>query len=348
MRFVFDATIAFILFFSAYWAYILIRSFFYDRETRHYLPAQAGSLRPPATLCAAFRAGSSARQARNQTKLIRGFLIICLTAVYFLVFWGSFIESRRLVVRHVPINLKTTAKHEQIKIAFLSDFHVGPYKKTFFVKQIVKNVIKQKPDVVLLGGDYILGGDGSNAKYLAPLKDLSARYPVYAVTGNHEYHLADENDPHQIDRTAVLRALFENLNIKILENKTAVLNIAGNKFNLTGLPEIWTHKANFQIAAINQDPRLLSILLVHNPEIILNENAEKYELVVAGHTHGGQIRLPFIGSLAPLPTKLGRYFDQGLFSTKNGYLYISSGLGESGARARLFDPPEISILTIDL
>lgn len=318
MRFVFDATIAFILFFSAYWAYILIRSFFYDQE--HH----------------------------NQTKLIRGFLIACLVAIYLLVFWGSFIESRRLVVRETAVDLKTTAKHEQIKIVFLSDFHLGPYKKTFFVKQIVKRVIAQKPDIVLLGGDYILGGDGSNAKYLAPLKDLSDRYPVYAVTGNHEYHLADENDPHMLDRTATLRALFEKSNIKILENKTAVINIAGNKFNLTGLPEIWTHKANFQIASINQDPRLPSILLVHNPEIILNENTEKYELIVAGHTHGGQIRLPFIGSLAPLPTKLGRYFDQGLFPTKNGYLYISSGLGESGARARLFDPPEITILHIDL
>jgi len=318
MRFIFDATIAFILLFSAYWAYILIRSFFYDRDTH------------------------------NQTRLIRICLLVGLLACYFLVFWGSFIESRRLVVRDVPINLKTTAEHEQIKIAFVSDFHLGPYKKTFFTKQVVKQIIKQNPDIVLLGGDYILGGDGSNAKYLAPLKDLSDRYPVYAVTGNHEYHLADENDPHMIDRTATLRALFEKSNIKILENKTVGINVAGAKFNLTGLPEIWTHKANFQIASINQDPRLPNILLVHNPDIILDSLTEKYDLILAGHTHGGQIRLPFIGSLAPLPTKLGRHFDQGLFSTKTGYLYISSGLGESGARARLFDPPEIAILNIDL
>jgi len=318
MRFVFDAIICFILFFSAYWAYVLIRSFFYDRVNQ------------------------------NRTKLIRGFLITCLLAGYCLVFWGSFIEPRRLVVRHAPIDFRTTAKHEQIKIAFLSDFHLGPYKKSFFVKRIVKQVIKQNPDVVLLGGDYILGSDGSNAKYLAPLKNLSERYPVYAVMGNHEFHLADENDPRLVDRTATLRMLFDKLNIKILENKTVPISVRGAKFNLTGLPEIWTHKANFQIAEINQDPRLQNILLVHNPEIILDPNAQKYDLVISGHTHGGQIRLPFIGSLAPLPTKLGRDFDQGLFPTKNGYLYISSGLGESGARARLFDPPEITILDIDL
>ena len=318
MRFVFDATIAFVLFFSAYWAYVLIRSFFYDRENQ------------------------------NRTKLIRGFLIACLLVGYFLVFWGSFIEPRRLVVRDVPIDLKTTAKHEQIKIAFLSDFHLGHYKKSFFVKRIVKQVLKQNPDVVLLGGDYILGGDGSNAKYLAPLKDLSDRYPVYAVMGNHEFHLANENDSHLVDRTATLRWLFEKLNIKILENKTAIITVNDSRFNLTGLPEIWTHKVNFHIAEINQDPHLPNVLLVHNPEIILDENANKYELIISGHTHGGQIRLPFVGSLAPLPTKLGRYFDQGLFPTKNGYLYISSGLGESGARARLFDPPEITILNLDL
>ena len=295
-----------------------MRSFFYDKETQ------------------------------NRTKMLRVCLLIILSLCYFLVFWGSFIESKRLVVRHIPVNLKETSEHEKIKIAFLSDFHLGPYKKTFFVKQIVKRVIKQNPDVVFLGGDYILGGDGANAKYLAPLKALSDRYPVYAVMGNHEFHLGYENDPRFVDRTATLRALFEKLNIKILENKTAVISVGNAKFNLTGLPEIWTRKVNFPIAEINQDPRLSSILLVHNPDIILDKNAEKYNLILSGHTHGGQIRFPFIGALAPMPTRLGRLFDQGLFPTKNGFLYISSGLGESGARARLFNPPEITILNIDL
>lgn len=316
MRFVFDFIIFFILFFSAYWMYVLIRSFFYDKE--------------------------------NKTKLWRLGLMAFLTLCFLAVFWGSFIEPQRLVVRHVPINLGTTTEQGQIKIALLTDFHLGPYKKTYFVKKIIKQVIKQNPDIVLLGGDYILGGDGSNAKYLAPLKSLSERYPVYAVTGNHEYHLGDENDPHFIDRTATLRVVLSKLNIKLLENKTTVITAGGAKFNLTGLPEIWTHKANFSIAEINQNPLLPNVLLVHNPEIILDKQTEKYNLILSGHTHAGQIRLPLAGSLPPLPTKLGRAFDRGLFETKNGYLYISSGLGESGARARLFNPPEITILSIDL
>jgi predicted MPP superfamily phosphohydrolase len=71
------------------------------------------------------------------------------------------------------------------------------------------------------------------------------------------------------------------------------------------------------------------------------------DLILTGHTHGGQIRLPLIGSLAPIPTNLGRAYDMGLFNISGGQMFISRGIGESGTRARLFCRPEISILNVN-
>jgi predicted MPP superfamily phosphohydrolase len=90
-----------------------------------------------------------------------------------------------------------------------------------------------------------------------------------------------------------------------------------------------------------------TILLAHNPDVILDEESTAANLVIAAHTHGGQIRLPFLGSLAPIPTKLGRAFDRGWFSLQEGRaLFITTGVGESGVRARLFVPPQIDVLTV--
>ena len=88
------------------------------------------------------------------------------------------------------------------------------------------------------------------------------------------------------------------------------------------------------------------ILIAHNPDAILYSNADRADLVIAGHTHGGQIRLPWIGSIARIPTILGNDYDKGLFEYGDQQLFITSGVSETGPRARLFNPPVISVLTI--
>jgi predicted MPP superfamily phosphohydrolase len=261
--------------------------------------------------------------------------------------WGSFIEPQMIQVKKVDIDLKSTPRHETIKIALISDFHVGKYKKNLFVKRVVSKIIEQKPDLVLIAGDFLMG-KGSNAQYLYPLKNLTEQIPVLAVTGNHEFNIGKPNDLHYDDRSGLLRKLFTDWNIPILDNATNKIITNQGGLNITGLPDIWTGKVDFAATEINLDPRLPKILLVHNPDIVLNEHASDFDLVLSAHTHAGQIRLPFIGGLPPLPTKLGRAFDQGLFQLKNNFLYITGGLGETGPRARLFNPPEIVIINLDL
>ncbi|MBT7348142.1 metallophosphoesterase [Candidatus Falkowbacteria bacterium] len=297
--------------------YIIIRSFFYPKK-----------------------------QTRKSELIRICFLVILLTC-FVLVLYGSFIEPKIIRTKQINLDLKQTDKKENIKIALISDLHVGRYKKSFFINRVVKKIDNYEPDLILLGGDYILGKE-KYAYYLQPLEKLSKKYPIFAVTGNHEFGLAYEGAPRHKDKTKTLRELFKKWNIEILDNKTAKISVDKNDFNLTGIPDIWTQKDNLHVAKYNLDPRTPNILLCHNPDIILDKESEIFDLILSGHTHGGQIRLPWLGSVPSLPTELGRPFDKGLFKIKQTVLYISSGLGETGTRARLFDPPEINIITLDL
>ncbi|MBI5077058.1 metallophosphoesterase [Candidatus Falkowbacteria bacterium] len=221
------------------------------------------------------------------------------------------------------------------------------YKKSGFVRKVANKIDEEAPDLVLLTGDFILGRE-SNALYLSPLKDIGQKYPTFAVTGNHEFDLAFAGDLDYKDKTATLRKLFNQWEISILDNQTKKITLGEGTINIAGVPDLWTNKANLDVINNFIDPRYPKILLSHNPDIILDKESENFDLILSGHTHNGQIRLPFIGNIPSMPTKLGRAFSAGLFKLKNGYLYITAGLGETGPRARLFNRPELTVLKINL
>ncbi|MFH0815050.1 MAG: metallophosphoesterase [Candidatus Falkowbacteria bacterium] len=262
------------------------------------------------------------------------------------VFYGSFIEPRNFVVSQTKISLHKTAQVENLKIAFISDFHIGPFKREKFLEKIIKKVAEQKPDMILLGGDFIHQKE-NEAKYFTPIKKMTDIAPVFAVWGNHEYNV-DYNDKSKFrDMTAGLKKIFFETGVQVLNNEARLLTIRGSKFYLVGLDSTDAGKDNYPKATYNLDNSIPQILLAHSPDVVLLKPATA-DLILSGHTHAGQIRLPLIGSLAVIPTFIGRYFDQGLFSFPNFQLFITRGVGESGSRARLFCSPEISILNIDL
>jgi uncharacterized protein len=317
MQFVFDFIIVFLILISGYWMYVIIRSFFYDKKQNVH------------------------------TKLIRIILLLVFTFVIACLIWGSFVLPRQLNLIKTTINLEQTIETENIQIAFISDLHVGPYKKSGFIEKAVNQIIEQQPDLVILGGDYLFVKE-AEAKHLAPLEELGKRFPVYAVTGNHEFHAGKYGDKKFNDETGLLRTLFEKWHINMLNNENSTVFIKNSEFNLVGIEDLWSLQAKPELAFENYRATLPTILLSHNPDILLDKHHELADLILSGHTHGGQIRLPYLGSVPNLPTQLGRAYDKGLFKTKNGYLYITEGLGESGVRARFFSKPEISIITLDL
>ena len=266
-------------------------------------------------------------------KKIFGLSAILFFVAWVLVFYGSFIEPKILVVEEYDVSVSESAEKE-IRAAVLSDIHVGPYKKSKWVKKVVERVNETEPDVVLILGDFIFSSS-NQTEMLGPLKNISAKYGTFAVTGNHDY-IGFESDK-------IIKVL-ERLNVIVLENENVRL-LEDEKLVLAGVSDIWFKGDPFEAVSglLNDD---VVLMLSHNPDVVLTKAVDRVDLVLGAHTHGGQVRLPAIGSLAPLPTRLGKKFDKGLFSYKGLPLFITSGVGETGSRARLFNPPEISILNI--
>ncbi len=277
--------------------------------------------------------------------------VFSLMAAIILI-WGSFIEPKIIEIKHVPITL-SKVRHE-FTVAVLTDLHAGPYKKTSFFDRVVAETIKLNPDIVVLVGDHTFNcvPNQDEVNYLSPLKKLTEKYPVYAVHGNHEYGLSDHTDTNPTqkryaDVSEHTKKILHSYGIKYLQNQILKLKIKNQELYLFGGDEVWKNTLNY--SSVNtRDTQLPIIALVHNPAYLYHPHPEGIDLTISGHTHGGQLRLPYIGPLAKADNLLPKNLYQGLHEPerKGEYLFVSRGLGESEPRARLFCMPEIVLLTI--
>ena len=280
-----------------------------------------------------------------------------LAAVFLTVAYGSFIEPQIIKINRQDIYLSNEAK--PIKIALISDFHAGVNKKGSFFNRAYGLVEKENPDLVLIAGD-VVDISADQTKYLGAIGDLGKKFRTFAVLGNHDAGDGTGYDNFSLNPEKIRQIInyLKNQNIKVLENIGEKITIAGREIYLGGIKDCYTNKEDVAAAfagapksdvlnplkgAPKDIPR---ILLAHEPDIIYEAEKNQIDLTLAAHTHGGQIRLPFYGMVSEPFTELGRYFDKGLFRFGNTQLFITSGLGETGARARLFNPPEIVILNI--
>ena len=286
---------------------------------------------------------------RFWSKFRRVPLIVVGAAFSFTVLYGSFIESRMISITEERVSLPTV---EKLTIVALSDFHVGPYKGRGFMQRLVQKVNALSPDLVLLAGDYTYHGSDP-ADHLAPLQELKARYGVFGVMGNHEYNCLSHRGKSStyygtFDGSNVVLRTLERLNVRMLNNESVEVPLEeGGPLFIAGIDDACSGHDNLESALPKTSQKSSVILLAHDPSVILDNRSSYANLIVSGHTHGGQIRLPFIGPLPALPTQLPRSYDQGIFPLDgNTTLAITRGVGETGPRARLFAPPEILVLRI--
>lgn len=257
--------------------------------------------------------------------------------VWFVVFYGSFIEPRFLVVKDYTVNLRFAGAEgpgRSLDLAVVSDLHLGKYRHFEWARQIVDRVNALHPDAVLLAGDLATTLSGTAA--FPPLRDLKSRFGTYAVLGNWDYHAG------AVD----VRKSLGSYGVKTLVNRSISFEKDGATFCLIGLDDFEYGNPDWDAAVKDVEPGAIPILLVHDPDAVSQAEVRGMPLLIAGHTHGGQIRLPFIGPVPRLPTKLGNGYDRGGFLVGSVNLFISPGAGESGPRARLLQPPEISFLHV--
>jgi predicted MPP superfamily phosphohydrolase len=187
---------------------------------------------------------------------------------------------------------------------------------------------------------------------LEPYKNIESTYGTYGILGNHDMvvypkRLQDKNTNLQKSITSLAQAL-NKLNITILRQELTTLTIGDTAIEVAGIDDIVVGRGDAETALQNSKPEIPTLLLTHNPSVIRNQVVQqKVDLVLAGHTHGGQIALPFIGPLSSLPTSIGQKYDQGVFQWNDTtQLAITRGLGETLLRARFWVPPEIMVLNL--
>lgn len=220
-----------------------------------------------------------------------------------------------------------------ITIVLISDMH-GSYQDYGYFPRVIEMVNSQEPDLILIAGDNVGGGD--YWAYTSPLEQLKSTHGIYAVLGNHDY---EGGNPDNVEEE------LEAIGIEVLRNEHRILDIEGREFALIGLEDLWVHRSNYSEAAAGVPANMTKVILAHNYLSAENQNLEGRNLVLSGHTHCGQVRIPFITSFL---LWLGNFGDAvgGRFTMdENTEAYITCGVVPGDIR--LFAPPEVSVIYLE-
>lgn len=220
-----------------------------------------------------------------------------------------------------------------IRIVQLTDIHVGNFMKQAKLEWYVRAVNDLNPHLIALTGDFI----GSSAHFIpacaAALEKLEARDGVFACLGNHD---------HWVGAQHVTEAL-QAAGVEVLRNEARRLSIHGAILNVAGVDDPWRGHTDFDQALSMSDPNAPTIMLCHQPDLFPAVVQRGIDLTLAGHYHGGQVKLRFLG-LEISPAHLVSEFVEGLYAQGRSQLYVSRGIGITGPPARLNASPEITLL----
>lgn len=251
-----------------------------------------------------------------------------------------------LIERDVQLAGLPEALHG-LRIAQISDIHFEEYTEAFFLRHVVHRINRLKPDVVVLTGDFISIGPLGKPfaaeaiwKCAQVLAELDCPQ-VFAVLGNHDVDV----DPGEVTRA------LSSQGVTVLNNSHAPIERGNHRLWMAGMVDIADCKPRPELAvpeAIRQQPEEPVILLCHSPDyadqLLQKPVGQAIGLMLSGHTHGGQIRLPLFG---PLVTPIhGRKYIHGLFHLGALQLYVNRGIGTVGVPFRFACPPEITVLTL--
>ncbi|MBI4653341.1 metallophosphoesterase [Candidatus Kuenenbacteria bacterium] len=287
-------------------------------------------------------------------KILLGFFIlICL--------WSFFIEPNIIEVEKISIKIENLPiSFKGTKIIQLSDFHSKKFgKKEKKVLQILNDL---KPDFIFITGD-VIDWKTKNFKEIQKFwLELSKKFEgkIFAIYGNHDYWNRDFK---------IFDILFKESKIKILNNQSEKIKKGEDFIYLIGISEpcpnfdglnynnfrkicydklqkIYHNNLQIIFKGVG-DEKIPKILLAHSPEIFreVKNFSSKIDLTLVGHTHGGQINIPFLANLI-LPVKYDKKYKEGLFKEDSKYLYVNRGVGESGLPIRFNSFPEITLIEL--
>ncbi len=227
------------------------------------------------------------------------------------------------------------AAFDGYRIAQISDLHCGPFASGARVDRWVAKVNDLDVDAVAVTGDLIASGPAFVPVVAASLGKLRGRDGVYACMGNHDYFTDGEE---------MVRAL-ERAGLQVLRNRGVEIRRGEESLYVAGVDDTWTHRNDVARALAERPSGTPAVLLAHDPALFPEAAAHRVELTLSGHTHGGQIGVPFLTkrfNLARLMTE----FTTGIYRDGSSILYVNRGLGATGLPVRVAVPPEIALITL--
>ncbi|MDR3750590.1 MAG: metallophosphoesterase [Terracidiphilus sp.] len=251
------------------------------------------------------------------------------------------VTQRDVFLRNLP------AAFDGLRIAQISDIHMDEFTEPFFLRHVVDRINRLHPDAVVLTGDFVTVGIGkrhfavgSAWQCAAILKELACRQ-IYAVLGNHDFIIGAK----------VVAEALTSSGIAVLRNAYMPMERAGDRIWLAGLDDPVEGRPNPELAipaSTRNQANEPVVLLCHAPDyadlLLTHPAGQAVDLMLSGHTHGGQVRLPFLGALT-LPA-WGKKYVEGFFRLGGLQLYVNRGIGTVGLPFRLNCPPEITLLTL--
>lgn len=248
-----------------------------------------------------------------------GIFAICI------FFIANYRESNQLHIKDYTIAHQDIQK--PVKIIFFSDVHIGKWYHEHHLIQLILKINAQQPDIILLGGDFIdhykRDKERLDVDWICEqLKELRCSHK-YCIMGNHD--------------GAIYRQIMKNTGFQILENQSVIID----DIQLIGLADVLN--SNPSLDDIKMKKQKYHLAMVHEPDYADVMKLDAIEMILSGHTHGGQVGIPLLKYMV-LPEK-GKHYLKGMYSlTSQTTLLVSSGIGRTGLPLRLGNPPQIIVL----
>lgn len=239
------------------------------------------------------------------------------------------VVSTTVPVRNLP------PAFQGVRIAHLTDLHRGRWVGEGQVARAGEVVRRLKPDVVVLTGDYVTGLASHVYSCVEALGPLPAPLGTYAVLGNHDWWTD----------AATVREALRRGGIHVLSNEAVSISLRGERLWILGVEDLWSPWCSLVracYAARGEEPK---ILLSHNPDLVGLAAQWGVDVVLSGHTHGGQVCLPGLGPLL-LPIRSGKALASGTHRVGSTWIHVSKGVGLVFPPVRLHCPPDVSVVTL--
>jgi predicted MPP superfamily phosphohydrolase len=251
-------------------------------------------------------------------------------------FYPLVIERKTVVVNRyrIPVADLPPSFHG-FTLAHLTDIHFGSFVSEAFIERIVHTANGLGTDAIVCTGDYVLGDDATEKidTVWPILAKLKARHGVYSVLGNHDHHADFDRSLYWLERSG-----------QNLRHQCKPIHKGKERIMIGGAGDYWYDRLEIDNTFSGSDKRDCRVLLSHNPDSVDSQFDTPLSLVISGHTHGGQVVIPFFGPPV-LPVK-NKNYSSGLIATAKTQLFISKGIGWSGLPIRFNCYPEIAVLEL--